>query len=102
MRYRPTTPDELPRPFVYPGPREFKSSRADSHALAATTTARHRTCFSVRVALSTYDTAVTFPSASVINSRAMAPVTTVSVPDFMAGKIMAWLEEKAEAVRQPR
>ena len=40
-------------PFEKRADFEFSSSRADSQALAATTTARQRTCFSVRVALST-------------------------------------------------
>ena len=37
-----------------------------------------------------------------ISSRAMAPVKMVSLPVFMAGKIIAWLDEKADAVWQPR
>ena len=40
-------------PFEKRADFEFSSSRADSQALAATTTALQRTCFSVRVALST-------------------------------------------------
>src|SRR5436190_140939 len=95
VRFRPTCPDEF-------ATFEFSSSRADSHALAATTTALHRTCFSVRVALSTYDTDVTFPLPSVISSRAIAPVITVSRPVFIAGKIIAWLDENADAVWHPR
>src|SRR5689334_1101783 len=95
-------PEELAIPLGKRGDFEFSSRRADSHALAATTTARQRTCRSVRVALSTYDTAVTRPSGPDTSSRAMAPVNTVRRPVFMAGKIMAWLEENAEAVRHPR
>jgi hypothetical protein len=45
---------------------------------------------------------VTLPASSVNNSRAIAPGITVSLPVSMAGKIMAWLELKAEAVIQPR
>ncbi len=56
----------------------------------------------MRVALSTYDTAETLPVLSVINSRAIAPVKMVSLPVFIAGKIIAWLEENADAVMQPR
>src|SRR3954454_540465 len=93
VRLRPTCPDEL-------ATFEFSSSRADSQALAATTTALHRTCFSVRVALSTYDTAVILP-LPVTSSRAIAPVITVSLPVFMAGKIIAWLDENADAVWHP-
>ena len=32
----------------------------------------------------------------------MAPVKTVSLPVFIAGKIIAWLELKADAVMHPR
>src|ERR1700683_3766969 len=96
----------MPEVFAMPlgkrGDFEFSSSRADSHALAATTTARQRICCSVRVALSTYETAVTLPEALVISSRAMAPVKTVTLPVFIAGKIIAWLDENAEADIQPR
>src|ERR1051326_3649886 len=72
VRLRPTCPDEFAIPFEKRDDFELSRSRADSHALAATTTALQRTCFSIRVALSTYDTAVTFPSAFVMSSRAMA------------------------------
>src|SRR5690349_23615096 len=102
VRYFPTTSEELPMPLGCWLDLELSSSRADSHALAATTTALQRTCFSLRVALSTYETAVTLPEPSVTSSRAMAPVIRLRRPVFMAGKIMAWLEEKAEAVRHPR
>src|SRR3954463_12472531 len=102
VRFLPTSPDELAIPFENRGDFELSSSRADSQALAATTTALHRTCFSVRVALSTYETAVILPLPPVISSRAIAPVITVSLPVFIAGKIIAWLEENAEAVWQPR
>src|SRR5262249_44924796 len=98
VRLRPTWPEPLPMPFEKRADFELSSRRADSQALAATTPALHRTCFSVRVALSTYETAVTLPSELVINSRAMAPVRIVRRPDFIAGKIIAWLEEKADAV----
>src|SRR5689334_25181725 len=102
VRLRPTCPEEFASPFENRDDLELSSSRADSHALAATTTALQRTCFSVRVALSTYETAVTLPSPLVISSRAMAPVNIVSRPVFIAGKIIAWLDENAEAVWHPR
>src|ERR1700709_2364788 len=95
-------PEELAIPFGKRGDFEFSSSRADSHALAATTTARHRTCFSVRVALSTYETAVTLPELSVTSSRAIAPVSSVNFPVFIAWKIIAWLDVNADAVWHPR
>ena len=46
--------------------------------------------------------AVTLPALSVINSRAMAPVIRVSLPVFMAGNTIAWLEENADALTHPR
>src|SRR6185295_3829386 len=95
-------PDSFASPFGNRPDFEFSSSRADSHALAATTTLRQRICLSVRVALSTYETAVTFPEASVISSRAIAPVITLRRPVFIAGKIIAWLELNADAVWQQR
>jgi len=50
---RPTCPEELASPAENRWDFEFSSSLADSQALAATTTARHLMCCSVRVALST-------------------------------------------------
>src|SRR5882724_3246112 len=95
-------PDSLASPFGNRGDVELSSSRADSQALAATTTARQRIFFSERVPFSTYETAVTRPLSSVTSSRAMAPVITRSLPVFIAGKIIAWLEVNADAVWQPR
>ncbi len=73
--------------------RELSSNSADSHALAARITLRHRICFSVRVAVSTYDTALTRIESSVINSRAIALAMTVTLPVFIAGMIWTWLDE---------
>src|SRR6187551_2911392 len=84
MRYRPTTPEEFARPCGWRDDFEFRSSRADSHALAARTTVRHRTWRSTPVFLSTYDTAVTFPEASVMSSRAIALATTSTRPVAIA------------------
>ena len=67
--------------------------RADSHALAASTTVRQRICCSLRVALSIYETAVTLPVESVISCRAMAPVNSFTRPVFMAGNTCTWLAE---------
>src|SRR5437016_4487905 len=85
VRYFPTVPDEFPSPLGWRADFEFSSNRVDSQQLAATTTDRHLTCFSVRVFLSIYDTALTFPSSSVISSRAIALVIRVTLPDFIAG-----------------
>src|SRR5579863_60916 len=102
VRLRPTCPEPLASPLGNCDDFEFKSRRADSHALAATTTALQRMVFSVRVALSTYDTPLTLPELSTRSSRAIAPLMMLSRPVFMAGKIMAWLELNADAVRHPR
>jgi len=53
VRLRPTCPELFASPPGNFVDFEFSSRRADSQALAATTTARQRICFSVRVALST-------------------------------------------------
>jgi hypothetical protein len=43
IRYLPTTPEEFARPFGWRGDFELSRRRADSHALAASTTVRQRT-----------------------------------------------------------
>ena len=57
MRYRPTAPEEFASPSGNSADFEFRSRRADSQALAATTNAFALTRFSVRVVLSMYETA---------------------------------------------
>ncbi len=52
VRYLPTAPEEFAKPLGNSADLEFSSSRADSQALAASTTARALIRFSVRVALS--------------------------------------------------
>src|SRR5215468_4356386 len=47
VRYLPTLPVEFPKPSGNDGDLELRSRRADSHALAATTTAFAYTRFSV-------------------------------------------------------
>ena len=54
------------------------------------------------VAVSTYETPVARPSASVVTSRAMAPVTSVSRPVASAGGSSTAGVEKFECVAQPR
>src|SRR5580698_2611669 len=102
VRYLPTAPEELARPSGNCADFELSSNLADSQALAATTTARALTRFSVRVALSIYETPSALPSLPRITSRAIAPVIIVSLPVFIAGGIITWLELKFEAVTQPR
>src|SRR5918995_4040872 len=87
IRYLPTMPDEFASPFGCRDDLELSSRRADSHALAASTTVRQRTCRSLPLVLSMYDTAVTLPASSVISSRAMALAITCTLPVFIAGKI---------------
>src|SRR3954466_1993283 len=87
IRYRPTLPEELASPCGWCEDFELRSRRADSHALAARTTVRQRTCFSLPSVLSTYETAVTLPVGSVISSRAIAFATPCPFPFFIAGKI---------------
>src|ERR1700720_4516159 len=98
VRYLPTAPEELARPLGNCADFEFSSKRADSQALAAKTTARAFTRFSVRVALSMYETPSALPSLPSSTSRAIAPVTIVSLPVFIAGGIITWLELKFDAV----
>src|SRR5580692_3473638 len=102
VKYLPTTPEEFASPSGNCADFEFKSKRADSQALAASTTARAFTRFSVRVPLSMYETPSALPSLPTITSRAIAPVTIVSLPVAIAGGIITWLELKFEAVTQPR
>ena len=102
VRFLPTWPEPFAMPLGNFVDFEFSSNRADSQALAATTTARQRICFSVLVVLSIYDTAFTRPLSSTNSSRAIALLMIERFPVFIAGKIMAWLDVKAEAVRHPR
>jgi hypothetical protein len=92
----------LASPFGCRVERELSSRRADSQALAASTTIFARTCLSRPVALSTYETPVARPSASVVTSRAIAPVRIVSRPVASAGGSSTPGTEKFELVAQPR
>ena len=76
--------------------------RADSQALAASTTIRARTSRSSPVRLSMYATPVARPSGPVITSRTIASVRSVSRPVRIAGKIRTFGDEKFEFVMQPR
>src|SRR5580658_10892051 len=102
VRYLPTAPEELASPLENCGDLELSNKRADSQALAAKTTARAFTRFSVRVALSMYETPVALPSGPTKTSRAIAPVINVSLPVAIAGGSNTWLELKFDAVVQPR
>src|SRR5580704_4676844 len=102
IKYLPTVPEEFARPSGNEGDLELSSSRADSQALAASTTARALMRFSERVALSMYETPCALPSGPTSTSRAIAPVINVSLPVAIAGGISTWLELKFDAVVQPR
>src|SRR5215470_16043048 len=98
VMYLPTTPLEFPRPCGNFDDFELSRMRADSHALAASTTMRARTWLSRLVALSMYDTPVASPEASTVTSRAIAWGTILSFPVFIAGGMSTDGDEKFECV----
>ncbi len=102
VRYLPTMPLALAIPCGKRDERELRRMRADSQALAASTTTRARTCLSLPSARSTYDTPVARPFASTVTSRAMAPVTSRSFPVCSAGSMSTPLLVKLALTVQPR
>jgi len=80
----------------------LSKSRADSHALAASTTIRARTWCSRPSWVSTYETPVASPLSSVVTSRAIAFATIRSRPVASAGGSRTDGDEKFECVAQPR
>ena len=102
VRYLPTTPLELPRPCGKRADFELSSSRAVSHALAASTTMRARAWFSRPVFLSMYVTPVARPSSPTVTSRAMALVTIVRRLVASAGGSSTDGDEKFAWAAQPR
>ena len=102
VMYLPTTPLELARPFGCSEDFEFSRIRADSHALAASTTILACTCRSWPLCLSTKLTPVASPCAFVVTSRAIAFVRIVSLPVFIAGKIRTFGDVKFAFTMQPR
>src|SRR3970282_1760023 len=102
VRYRPTVPLELARPCGKIAERELSSSRADSQALAATTTTRAATRCSAPVVLSMYTQPSVRPARFTVISRAMAWVSSVRRPVAAAGGSRTLVEENAELVAQPR
>ena len=64
---------------------EFNNKRADSQALAASTTTFPFTWYSCISCVFTYDTPVAKPSLFVTTSRAIALVITSQLPVFIAG-----------------
>src|SRR5438128_9809694 len=102
VMYFPTVPLAFARPLGNREDRELSSSRADSQALAASTTTLARTCRSVPVVLSTYATPLARPLGSTVTSRAIALVTRVSLPVVRAGAISTLVEVKFAFTLQPR
>src|SRR6476646_4449755 len=102
VRPLPTQPDEFPKPCGKRDDLLLSSSRADSQALAASTTTFARTCLSVRDFLSMYETPVARPSLPTVTSRAMALVISVRLPVFSAGAMRTSGLEKLAFTEQPR
>ena len=102
VRYLPTTPLELASPCGNCGDVELSRIRADSQALAASTTTRARTCWSLPVLVSMYDTPVARPWAFTVTSRAIALVMMRRRFVRCAGKSRTLGDEKFELVMQPR
>ena len=101
VTYLPTTPLPLARPWGNRELLEFSRSRADSQALAASTTILARTEYSFRSWVWTYETPVARPSESVITSRAMAWGMSVRLPVCRAGGRSTEGLEKFEWAAQP-
>ena len=76
--------------------------RADSQALAASTTMCARIRSSRSVALSMYTTPSARPAALVVTSRTIAPVLSVSFPVASAGRISTLGDVKFALMAHPR
>src|SRR5436190_3953098 len=102
VRYLPAVPLELASPFGNAVDLEFNNKRADSSALAASTTILARTCSSAPVVLLMYDTPLASPSDPTVTSRAIAFVISVSFPVCSAGAMSTSGLEKFAFTEQPR
>ena len=98
----PTCPLPLARPCGKRADFELSSSRADSQALAASTTTRALRCLSLPSFLSMYATPVARPRSSTVTSRAMALVISVMRPVAWAGGSSTLVLEKLACTEQPR
>src|SRR6266511_6085215 len=85
VRYLPTAPLEFPSPLGNSVDLELSRSRADSQALAASTTTLAPTCSSRPLDLFTNETPAARPARSTVTSRAIALVRMVSRPVLRAG-----------------
>src|SRR5579859_770937 len=101
-KYLPATLLEFAKPFGCLDDLELRSSRADSHALAARITVFAVTSYSSMSSLFTYETPVALPSLSVNTSRAMALAITSTFPVFKAGFTSTDDDEKSPYTVQPR
>src|SRR5215203_6158403 len=102
VMYLPTTPLELARPCGNCDDLELRSSRADSNALAASTTERDATWRSSPLVLSMYVTPVASPLLPTVTSRAIELVSRVSRPVASAGAMSTSGLEKFAFTEQPR
>src|SRR6267143_5898710 len=102
VRYLPTTPLELASPSGNFGDFELRRRRAVSHALAASTTTLALAWFSRPVLVSMYVTPFARPLSLRVTSRAIALVSSVSLPVLSAGAMRTLVDEKLELVMQPR
>ncbi len=102
VRYFPTVPLELASPWGNMALRELRRIRADSQALAASTTTRARTCSSRPVSLSMNTTPVASPRRSWVTSRTIALVRSVRLPDCRVGKISTLGDVKFALTVHPR
>src|SRR5262249_24645855 len=102
VRYRPTTPLELASPVGNRVDFELSSRRADSHALAASTTMRARIWYSRLSCVFTYEMPVARPASLVVTERAMAFVIIFSRPVRSAGGRRTDGDEKFAWTLQPR
>src|SRR5688572_9263444 len=100
--YLPTMPLELARPLGNVDDFELSRMRADSIALAASTTTRARTWRSSPVIRSTYETPVARPLELTVTSRAIAFVMSRIRPVASAGAMRTSGLEKFAFTEQPR
>src|SRR5450432_1375652 len=102
VMYFPTVPLELPSPLGNFDDFELSRIRADSQALAASTTIFASTRCSVRDTLSMKITPLARPSDPTVTSRTIASVRIVSLPVRIAGCSRTLVDEKFELTLQPR
>src|SRR5215831_3895116 len=101
-RFFPTSPELFARPWGKFLETESSSRRADSTGPQASATARHRTLRSRRDLASTKTTPPTrLPVLSSKNRLAIAPVTRVNRPVFMAAGIAVLADVYLASISHP-